>query len=330
MSENKPKVKIVVPLVEIDDYAIECIKKIGKIDYDNWDLILITDKRIKESFEKTEIIVSGNLTIGAKRNLAIEKYKEDADFFAFIDSDAFPEKSWITEAIGKFIGEDLDPAAVGGPNLLPPDSGWREVCASNAISSPVISGFNSFYYKKEKSRHVDKLPTCNLIVKASVFDQVGLFNESLVTGEDKEFCQRIVENQNKILYSQDVIVYHHRRKLWMPFFKQRFVYGSGIVEKIGLGLNEDKAHLIIPPLTTLYFPAGFWISRVSDTGRLFFIITVLVLLIVFIFEAARNSKKIIHIPPTFFAILISFFMPGLGFYFRLIGGFDFKKLYRRR
>jgi hypothetical protein len=61
------------------------------------------------------------------------------------------------------------------------------------------------------------------------------FREPLDTAEDMVFCKETRARGLTVLYDPDVIVFHHRRKAYLPFFKQFFHYGlyKGRITRLG-------------------------------------------------------------------------------------------------
>jgi cellulose synthase/poly-beta-1,6-N-acetylglucosamine synthase-like glycosyltransferase len=185
------------------------------------------------------------------------------------------------------------------------------------------------FRERGKDKFCTDLPTCNLIVKKNILDILGYFNESYITGEDKEFCNRLMRNNIKIFFSQKVIIYHHRRSLFLPFITQRLVYGLSILKII-------KDNLTIPNLC-LFLPA-FFIFLISFlfifsifNHHVFFIILLISLLYLLLiaFESLRWASNLFDIPYTFLAIIIGNFVPGIGTFLALVNtGTIIRKKYR--
>ena len=86
-------ISILIPSKIIDDNLRYCIKQIRKF-YKNIKIILVLDKPSESKMDKNiQIAISGNETIGFKRNLGL-KYVI-TKFVSFIDSDAYPNKNWL-------------------------------------------------------------------------------------------------------------------------------------------------------------------------------------------------------------------------------------------
>ena len=77
---------------------------------------------------------------------------------------------------------------------------------------------NSFY--------VEDFPSVNLIVSKKAFFDAGGFDNDFWPGEDTKFCLELIKKGERIWYSNELIVYHHRRKLFFPHLKQIGNYGK--------------------------------------------------------------------------------------------------------
>ena len=56
--------------------------------------------------------------------------------------------------------------------------------------------------------HQQFAPTCCLFVRRSVFNDVGLFDNRLESGGDKEFGNRVDEAGYDLHFAEDVTMYH--------------------------------------------------------------------------------------------------------------------------
>ena len=70
------------------------------------------------------------------------------------------------------------------------------------------------------------VPSCNLLVRRSVFLEAGGFNESLIVGEDVDLCWRIRRRGLHIDYLPSGRVLHKHRNRVGAFCKRRFDYGT--------------------------------------------------------------------------------------------------------
>ncbi|MFA6329471.1 MAG: glycosyltransferase family 2 protein [Candidatus Micrarchaeia archaeon] len=176
----------------------------GRID------IGIRDKRLK-------IIPSGKVGPGQKRDIAAKAAK--GKFLAFIDDDAYPDASWLSSAEKLFSNPHV--AGVGGPAVTPEEDSFLQRASGLTYSSPLCSGGYDFRYVPSKARDCDDIPTVNLIIRKADFEAVGGFDTNFWPGEDTKLCLDLVHGRKKrLLYSPDVLVYHHRRPLFVKHLRQ--------------------------------------------------------------------------------------------------------------
>jgi len=265
-------------------------------------------------FPSVRIVVSGAKTIAAKRNMGVRE--SGADVLAFIDSDAYPEEGWIQNAV-RILAEDPSLGAVGGPNLPPPDQSRTETYVGQALKSPLVSGKWTYRKVIQPARIVYDLPSCNLVVRKAVYERLGGMDEALFTGEDMEFCARLVQSNFKILYTPEVIVYHKNRALG-SFFLQRVTYGASVPDLIRRGFRFDFLLLLLPAVFLLFLmsaPLGIiW----TPWGWMYLGVCVVYLTGVLI-EAIRHGKTVFDIPGTMVALIIGNVSPGLGTIAKLSG-----------
>ena len=111
-------ITVLIPSKFVDDNLKNCVKKIRKF-YKKIRIILILDKPSKFKFDKNvKIVISGNKSIGFKRNLGAKYVK--SSLMCLIDSDAYPNSFWLNESLN--ILNEKKIAAAGGPNLSPKTS----------------------------------------------------------------------------------------------------------------------------------------------------------------------------------------------------------------
>jgi len=221
LPNETPKVSIIVPCKNVDIYVQECIDGCMALDYPSTEILLLPDSPPGLESRGGNTIPTGPLKPGSKRNIGVKH--ATGEFYAFIDSDAYPTRDWLRNSLRYFA--DPDVAGVGGPSITPEGDSLMQK-ASGAVYSSMIGGFKfAFRYSFKKFQETDDLPSCNLIVRASVFNKTGGFDDGFLTGEDTKACMDIVYRQGKrLIYAPDVAVYHHRRPLFKPHLKQVWTY----------------------------------------------------------------------------------------------------------
>lgn len=214
---------IVVDYKKENPLLRECLEALLKQSYKNFEIILLTDYKNNLKFPRLRKYSYGKYVEPAKkRDDGARKAK--GEIIAFIDDDAYPQRNWLKNIIGNF--DDRQVAAVGGPGVTPPGSSWQEEASGWVSASPLGGGFCNHRFLPSRKRFVDDHPTMNLAVRKTDFLAVGGFDCRFWPGEDTKLCLDLVHKlKKKIIYDPKVLVYHHRRPLWLPHLRQNGGYG---------------------------------------------------------------------------------------------------------
>jgi len=170
----------------------------------------LPDKRVR-------IIPTGDITPPKKRDIGIKEAR--GEVIAFLDDDAYPPQGWLKNALRNF--QDPQVAAVGGPAVTPASDTILQKASGAVYASRLVSASFVYRYLPKKRREVEDYPSCNLIVRRSVLEELGGFNTDFWPGEDTKLCLDITKKLGKkIIYDPGVLVYHHRRSFGLQHFRQ--------------------------------------------------------------------------------------------------------------
>ena len=270
-------VSIIIPCKEMDNFTRNCVDTCLKLDYPSLEILVLpdfSDENAKPNPNpRVEIIPTGPIKPSVKRNQGALRCR--GDILAFIDSDAVPNGDWIKRAVPCF--EKAEVGAVGGPNITPPDAGMMERASGMVLSSFIGGGKFAFRYScsSEKMQECDELPSCNLFVRKSSFREAGGFEEGFLTAEDAKLCFQIKSNGQKILYSPDVLVYHHRRPLFMPYLKQIWNYGRDKATLFKKYPEFKRPFYYVPSLFLLWIFFGGILATGFEEARLLYAFSLL-------------------------------------------------------
>ncbi|CAI9003107.1 glycosyltransferase involved in cell wall biosynthesis [Pseudomonas sp. 29] len=141
-----------------------------------------------------QVLVQPGLLIGALRNRGTAI--ATGEWLAFIDADIEMPESWLKPL---FDIEASGQADVFGLDLhTPAEAPWYATAWQRRTTRA----------SSQASHVVDWLPSSNLLMRRGWFDKVGGFNESLRTGEDKEFTLRLHEQGARLLSINDNVALH--------------------------------------------------------------------------------------------------------------------------
>ncbi|MFI8223651.1 glycosyltransferase [Pseudomonas sp. NPDC085632] len=141
-----------------------------------------------------QVLMLPGLLIGALRNRGTAI--ATGEWLAFIDADIEMPESWLKPLF------DIE------------GSGQADVFALDLHTPAEAPWYATTWQKRtlrvssQTSHAVTWLPSANLLMRRRWFDKVGGFNESLRTGEDKEFTLRLHEQGARLLSINDNVALH--------------------------------------------------------------------------------------------------------------------------
>ena len=230
--KSEPFVSIVIPTTGNVKFIRGLVESVIELDYpkDKFELILIGDKNTDLIEKHSKIAIKNGINTllifepvpaGQKRNIGSEKAK--GDLIAFTDDDTILREDWIRNAV-KHLRQNEEHVGVGGPNFTPRQGLPFAKAVGRIFGSKFLFSFR-YTIGHAKAREIAHNPTCNYIIKKDIVKKIK-FHPNLWPGEDVEFDIRVLKAGHKILYSPDVVVWHHRRSRPRAFLEQMFNYGK--------------------------------------------------------------------------------------------------------
>jgi glycosyltransferase involved in cell wall biosynthesis len=139
-----------------------------------------------------------------------------------------------------------------------PDSQWLHALRASANSAAVLAG-RTITVGKPQYGHLERIelfqsgydvtyPSCNLLYRRALFDQLGGFDPRFITAEDIDLNLRAVRAGAAIRFVPDAVVYHHMRTTFLRFLYQAFWNGYGrkqLTEKHGSLWGRYRARRLI-------------------------------------------------------------------------------------
>ena len=309
---GEQRVTIIIPCKEIDEHTKKCVKKCLELNYSDFEIIVLPDaKNGLEKNKKVLIIETGKVKPSTKRNVGMKN--ATGEFFAFIDSDAYPEKNWLKNALKYFRDKNI--GLVGGPNLTPHETNFFEKVSGYSLANYFTSGDAYIRYKKSKSQFVKELPSCNYISRKKISPK---YDGSFLTAEDSKFCFDIAKKGYKILYSEEIVVYHHRRDSLKKHLKQIFIYARDIAWIIKKKFSVDKLYYSILSIFVFSFFMGIILSFLQIPlfiKIIFWYLVLIYLLIISVTSIHESFKMSFNIIIT---SILTHFSYGIGFIYGIL------------
>lgn len=194
-NENAPLVSIIVPVYNRKDLLPRTLASVINQTYKNLEIIVVDDgssddiKSVVDSFNDARIKYvrhTENKGLPSARNTGLKT--ASGDFIAFLDSDDeyLPEKT--AKQIRYFLKQsnDVDMVYCGA---------WREYKGQLCLNSPYISEWNFLCLQ--------------IMIKSSVIDKAGFFDEYFIYGEDMDYMSRLKDVCKCAGFSEPLVIYHY-------------------------------------------------------------------------------------------------------------------------
>lgn len=308
-----PFVSIIVVAKDISEYLAECIESCLALDYPEFEIIFLPDKEAHLNYKNVHVIPTGETGPAMKRNMGVERAK--GEIVAFIDDDVYPAKNWLKNAVRNFV--DSEVAAVGGPAVTPDNDNFMQKASGLVYSSKLVSGEYAYRYIKGTRKEVEDFPSCNLIVRKNIFEQLGGFNTNFWPGEDTVLCLEITKKlRKKIIYEPNALVYHHRRRLFKEHLKQVASYAKhrGYFVK-RFPETSKRFSYFVPSLFVAGIVTGAFFTGLCVFFRSVYFIMLGIYLISVVFETVKSRNLLV-----FPGIILTHFIYGIFFIRGLLSG----------
>lgn len=175
------------------------------------------------------------------------------ELVVFTDADCLPESDWLLKLIKSYS-----------------DSEKKTLLAGNVIirgnsQQPSSAELYDMAAGLPQQRYVSRgyAVTANLAIPRTVFDVIGMFDDSRFSGGDADFCQRALSAGFNLKFVSEAVVYHPARTTWGEYAtKVRRMKGGQI--RAGKLSRRIKYFLItlLPPVWR------FWRTVKNDKLKL--------------------------------------------------------------
>jgi cellulose synthase/poly-beta-1,6-N-acetylglucosamine synthase-like glycosyltransferase len=219
---SAPKVSIIIATLNNEQTIGECLKAVFELNYpkDFLEVIVVDgcskDATVKIAEKYPVKVVSALLNAPAAYNYAI-KIAGNA-VLGFIDSDAKVEKEWLNKLV-VYLDDPQVAGASGGIET------WN---TENAWARSIGYDMKNRYARLKK--YATRIATMNLLLKKSVIEESGGFDERLPSQYDTDFGFRITSKGYKIVFDPSAKCYHFNRSTVRAYFKQQLQYGKNTIK----------------------------------------------------------------------------------------------------
>lgn len=283
-----PLVSIIIPVRNEAELLKNCLESISNLDYpkDRIEVIIAdgmsTDDTVNTAKQLgARVVLNEKKTVSPGRNVAFKLAK--GEIIAFTDADCIVDKNWIINSVRYF--EDDKIACVGGPNLTPSGEGDFGKAVGFVFNQGIFSAGSIHARELKEVKEVRSIPGCNAIYKKDALEKVMPIDETLLTCDDTELNQRLIDKGYKLLYTPDVFVWHYRRPNPKRLFRQMYRYAVG---RLQVGKKDRRMINSVHIMVGLALPAVLAVFIFSS--MLFMLLLAGYLVLVFIFSVRALQK----------------------------------------
>lgn len=224
---DNPFVSIVVPVYNDAEGLRTTVESLLEQEYSSFEVLVVDNNSTDETHSVACSYATANDTVHvevedgiqssyAARNRGIRE--SNGEILAFVDSDMFVKPTWLDAAV-----ETLQKK---GASYLACDV--EVVPASERLVEryDTATGFPIRTYVREQAF----APTCCLLVRRSVFEEVGTFDARLISGGDNEFGRRVAAAGIEQHVATNATMYHPARSSFRSQISKEIRVGRGFCQ----------------------------------------------------------------------------------------------------
>ena len=227
MEEAHPVFSIIIPTYNRFKELAVCLHSLTCLDYprDCFEVIVVGDggsalpeavvDGIRQKID-VKLLTQAHAGPAGARNTGAKRAR--GKFLAFTDDDCIPKADWLKKLAARFA--QTPDHLIGGRTL--------NAMKSNPYSttSQMIVDIVYSYYNQDPKR-ARFFASNNLAIPAERFHELGGFDATFRTSEDRELCDRWLHHGYHMTYAPEAIIYHEHILTLGGFLRQHFGYGRG-------------------------------------------------------------------------------------------------------
>ena len=224
--QGNPKISILIPNKDHIKDLEKCLESISRSDYKNYEIIIIENNSEKaETFAYYKTIESDHIRIlrwdGPFNYSAINNYavsETDGEYLVLLNNDTeVIGKDWLEEMLANCQRKEV---GIVGAKLYYPGGqvqhagvivGIRGIAGNMFRGLP--KGYSGYLHKASTQQDLSAVTAACMMVKRSVYEEVGGFEERLaVAFNDIDFCLKVRRCGYLVVYDPYVELYHYESR----------------------------------------------------------------------------------------------------------------------
>ncbi|MFH0732501.1 MAG: sugar transferase [Candidatus Omnitrophota bacterium] len=312
---NLPKVSVIVPMYNEQQYIRKCLESLIAQDYDKCDIIVVDGGSTDNSVDIVQgltnnhkVMLLYNKARIASAGLNIGIIHSDADIIIIFGAHSWALPNFITLNVA--LLDQVKADCVGGKIEA---NGKTYITKAVSLATGCYFGLGSPKFRCQgKEGYADTVAFG--AYRREVFDKIGFFDETLSRGMDAEFNYRLRHRGGKIFFNPSIKIYYYIKTNLASLWIQNFRNGYWKVEIAKRHPKSMQYRQFIPFL----FVLSAIIAAVAVSFGLklpLFVIVGAYSILMFYFTAkvamANGLEYFIILPIVFLIIHVSY---GLGFF----------------
>ena len=256
----KYKISVIIPVYNDQAGLDFCLEGLNKqtIPSNEFEIIIVDNG----SYPNLQIAVYPHLSINfiscmkkgsyAARNAGIQVAL--GEYIAFLDADCQPIDKWLEIGLYALKNNPLKTVIAGNVSLIRSQS-------PNIIEQyQCLIGFG----QKENVEINQFAATANIFINYKSINEIGLFDDRLLSGGDREWSWRAKKCNYNIIYDSEALVYTHPRKTLASAIKQARRVAGGRYKIKQLKLIKSPIDLKKLAPRRKIFKSIYWILKQSQ------------------------------------------------------------------
>ena len=290
-SEVYPKVSIIVASYNNESTIEQCLQSILTLDYpkDRFEIIVMdgcsTDKTVQIAQKLPVKVISIRLNCPAAYNYVMKIAQHPN--LGFIDSDAKVEADWLRLLVPHLS----EPQVAGVSGTI---ETWNQ---TNPWAKNIGYELKNRYARIGK--YTGRIATMNLLLKKSVIEEAGGWDEDLPSQYDTDLGFRVSAKGYKIAYEPKAVCYHFNRPTLRAYYRQQLQYGKNTLRlyfkhgHLARGDEITDVGMNIQPILLLVLFASFLVGIIPLLRPLWYVSAAILafMLIYFGYSAGKLNVK---------------------------------------
>ncbi|MEQ1792860.1 MAG: glycosyltransferase [Nitrospira sp.] len=209
---------IIIPVWNKVELTRQCLVALGPATEDVSFELIVVDNHSTDGTPEFLASLGGDVRIITNdENLGFAKACNQGaatatgEYLVFLNNDTIPLKGWCRALVDE-VHSNPDVVVVGSKLLYDNDTVQHAGVAIDRLNMTpyhIYAGFASDHPAVNKRRDLNAVTGACLLIRRSVFSELGGFDEGFINGfEDVDLCLKVRDKQGLVIYQPNSVLYH--------------------------------------------------------------------------------------------------------------------------